>query len=147
MFFLRNILNYFRYSALRMNIHPLFINLLCTSTYFRSSAQRMNIHPTCSVQGNNLGRAFIFAHSWILNTNWGVPSLKHSIHLQKIPQDWWSMSPLPYLWFLSRSLLLSHLPQFWPAHAGSAGWWDEPGREVERGTQKLTAAPRITESR
>ena len=107
-FFLRNILNYFRYSA-----------------------QRMNIHTTCSVQGNNLGRAFIFAHSWTLNTNWEVPSLKHSIHLRKSPQDRWSMTPLPCLWFLPRSLLLSHLPQFWSAHAGSAGRCDEPGTEVE----------------
>ena len=65
--------------------------------YFRSSVQRMNIHPTCSVQGNNLGRPFISAHSWILNTNWGVPSLKHIIHLWKISQDWWSMSPFPCL--------------------------------------------------
>lgn len=46
----------------------------------------------------------------------------YSICLWKFPlglQDWWSMSPLPCLWFLGKSLLLSHLPISDPFMVGS----------------------------
>ena len=55
------------------------------------------------------------------------------------------MSPLPGLWFLLRSLLPSHLPQFWPAHGRTNSDRDKTGRE--RWPQKLAAVPRITGNR
>ena len=55
------------------------------------------------------------------------------------------MSPLPCLWFLLRSLLPSHLPQFWPVHGRTNSDGDKPGRE--RWPQKLAAVPRITGNR
>ena len=55
------------------------------------------------------------------------------------------MSPLPCLWFLLRSLLPSHLPQFWPVHGRTNSDGDKPRRE--RWPQKLAAVPRITGNR
>ena len=100
--------------------------------YFRSSAQRMNIHPTCSVQGNYLGRAFIFAYSWNFEYKLRSTFLETQYSSLKEPPGMMVYVPTPLSLLLPRSLLLSHLPQFWSAHAGSAGWWDEPGREAER---------------
>ena len=57
------------------------------------------------------------------------------------------MSWLPCLWFLLRSLLLSHLPQFWPVHGRTNSDGDKPGGERERWPQKLAAVPRITGNR
>lgn len=77
-----------------------------------------------------------------MNTIWGVPSLKHSIHLQKSPQDWWSMSLLPCLCSYPGPCCYLISPPFWSAHIRSqdGGWvW-----ERERGPQKLAAASRIT---
>ena len=57
------------------------------------------------------------------------------------------MSRLPCLWFLLRSLLLSHLPQFWPVHGRTNSDGDKPGGERKRWPQKLAAVPRITGNR
>ena len=57
------------------------------------------------------------------------------------------MSRLPCLWFLLRSLLLSHLPQFWSVHGRTNSDGDKPGGERKRWPQKLAAVPRITGNR
>ena len=74
--------------------------------YLRSSAQRMNIHLTCCVQGNYLGRAFIFAYSW--NSEQIEEYLLKTVFIfESSPQDWWSVStPLS----LVLTLVLAAIP-------------------------------------
>lgn len=54
------------------------------------------------------------------------------ICLWKLPsglQDWLSLSPLPCLWFLQKSMLISCLHEFWPAYGRIRSDGGEPGRE------------------
>ena len=110
--------------------HKGWTYILCSSTYFVHQPTSDPQHKGWTYILLALFREITYKElSFLLIPEFWTQTeeylLKNTVFIfKRSPQDRWSMSLLPCLWFLSRSLLLSPFPQFWSAHAGSAGWWD-----------------------